>query len=129
MPTVSSAPAPRRFRNLLPFLRWWPRVTRSTVRADAVAGLVGAIVVLPQGIAFATLAGMPPVGLLVNNASRFVHDDLDDFSLEGWAAHFNTNLRAPALLTRMFAEIAIEGGLIVNLHDAKLEHPNPDFFT
>ena len=75
------------------------------------------------------LAGMPPLGLLVNNASRFVHDDLTDFSIESWAAHFDTNLRAPALLTQLFAEMASEGGLIVNLHDAKLEHPNPDFFT
>jgi Dehydrogenases with different specificities (related to short-chain alcohol dehydrogenases) len=75
------------------------------------------------------LAGMPPVGLLVNNASRFVHDDFDDFSLEGWAAHFDVNLRAPALLSRMFAELATEGGLIVNIHDAKLAFPNPDFFT
>lgn len=75
------------------------------------------------------LDGMPPPGLLVNNASRFVHDDLDDFTCESWAAHFDTNLRAPAVLTRMFAEMAPEGGVIVNLHDAKLEHPNPDFFT
>jgi len=30
------------------------------VRADALAGLTGAVVVLPQGVAFATLAGMPP---------------------------------------------------------------------
>ncbi|BEI41051.1 hypothetical protein PHIN9_09820 [Polynucleobacter sp. HIN9] len=30
------------------------------VRADLLAGLTGAIVVLPQGIAFALLAGMPP---------------------------------------------------------------------
>ena len=45
---------------LLPALRWWPLVNRNTVRADVAAGLVGAIVVLPQGIAFATLAGMPP---------------------------------------------------------------------
>jgi SulP family sulfate permease len=30
------------------------------IRADALAGLTGAIVVLPQGVAFATLAGMPP---------------------------------------------------------------------
>ena len=30
------------------------------VRADLAAGLTGAIVVLPQGLAFATLAGMPP---------------------------------------------------------------------
>ena len=30
------------------------------MRADLIAGLIGAIVVLPQGVAFATLAGMPP---------------------------------------------------------------------
>ena len=45
---------------LLPFLRWRRRVTRATVRADLLAGLVGALVVLPQAVAFATLAGMPP---------------------------------------------------------------------
>lgn len=45
---------------LLPFLRWWPRVNRDSLRADAMAGLTGAIVVLPQGVAFATIAGMPP---------------------------------------------------------------------
>ena len=33
---------------------------RATLKADAIAGLVGAIVVLPQGVAFATLAGLPP---------------------------------------------------------------------
>lgn len=75
------------------------------------------------------LAGMPPPGLLVNNASRFVHDDLGDFTVDGWAAHFDVNLRAPALLSQMFAELAADGGLIVNIHDAKLEFPNPDFFT
>ncbi len=45
---------------LLPFLHWWPRVNRVTLRADAIAGAIGAIVVLPQGVAFATIAGMPP---------------------------------------------------------------------
>ena len=45
---------------LLPFLQWWPRVNRETIRADLIAGLVGAIVVIPQGVAFATLAGLPP---------------------------------------------------------------------
>jgi len=83
----------------------------------------------PCGPIAAALADMPPPGLLVNNASRFDHDDLDDFSVEGWDRHFNANLRGPALLTRLFAERAREGGLIVNLLDAKLEHPNPDFFT
>ena len=47
-------------QRLLPFLAWWPRVNRKSLRADAIAGLIGAIVVVPQGVAFATLAGMPP---------------------------------------------------------------------
>ena len=45
---------------LLPFLRWWPRVTRETLRADLMAGLTNAVVVLPQGVAFALIAGLPP---------------------------------------------------------------------
>jgi SulP family sulfate permease len=45
---------------LTPFTRWWPRVNPVTLRRDAIAGLTGAIVVLPQGVAFATIAGMPP---------------------------------------------------------------------
>ncbi len=40
--------------------RWWPRVNRATLGADVLAGLISAIIVLPQGVAFATLAGMPP---------------------------------------------------------------------
>ena len=45
----------------LPFLRWqddWRQP--GVVRADLLAGLTGAVVVLPQGVAFATLAGLPP---------------------------------------------------------------------
>lgn len=44
----------------LPFLRWGPRVNRSTTRADLVAGLTGGLILVPQGVAFATIAGMPP---------------------------------------------------------------------
>ncbi|TAK50558.1 MAG: SulP family inorganic anion transporter [Betaproteobacteria bacterium] len=44
----------------IPALRWWPRVNRGVLRADVAAGVVGAVVVLPQAIAFATLAGLPP---------------------------------------------------------------------
>jgi sulfate permease, SulP family len=44
----------------LPFLRWWSRVNRGTLRADALAGLTGGIILVPQGVAFATVAGMPP---------------------------------------------------------------------
>lgn len=46
---------------LFPFLQWLPEYKKpGVVRADVLAGLTGAIVVLPQGIAFALLAGMPP---------------------------------------------------------------------
>lgn len=51
---------PPRVARLLPFHSWWPRVNRVTLRADAIAGAIGAIIVLPQGVAFATIAGMPP---------------------------------------------------------------------
>ena len=45
----------------LPLMRWAP-VWREpgALRADLLAGLTGAVVVLPQGVAFATLAGLPP---------------------------------------------------------------------
>lgn len=43
-----------------PFLNWLPKINGRDLRADFIAGLTGAIVVLPQGVAFATIAGMPP---------------------------------------------------------------------
>lgn len=44
-----------------PFSKWIPEYKNpGVVRADFFAGLTGAIVVMPQGIAFALLAGMPP---------------------------------------------------------------------
>lgn len=45
---------------LIPFTKWLPQTRRSDVKADLLAALTGAIVVLPQGVAFATIAGMPP---------------------------------------------------------------------
>jgi SulP family sulfate permease len=45
---------------LFPFIAWRHRVNRETLRIDLLAGLVAAVMVLPQGVAFATLAGMPP---------------------------------------------------------------------
>jgi len=50
---------PLAFR-FLPFLSWARHLDRGTLRADAIAGLIGAVVVLPQGVAYATLAGLPP---------------------------------------------------------------------
>ena len=49
-----------KFESLFPFLSWFKRVTRDSIKADFFAGLTGAVIVLPQGVAFATIAGLPP---------------------------------------------------------------------
>lgn len=79
----------------------------------------------------AACAGWLPPALLVNNASRFVLDDLLDVTAEAWDAHMTVNLRAPALLTQAFAAAVPAGaaGLVVNLLDAKLAFPNPDYLS
>jgi SulP family sulfate permease len=45
---------------VFPFLVWLPNVNRSTLGSDLIAGATGAILGLPQGVAFALLAGLPP---------------------------------------------------------------------
>lgn len=44
----------------LPFIQWLPLVNKQSLHKDFMAGLTGAVVVLPQGVAFATIAGLPP---------------------------------------------------------------------
>jgi SulP family sulfate permease len=44
-----------------PFLKWWPNVTKSTIKDDIQAGITNAVLVLPQGVAFAMIAGLPPI--------------------------------------------------------------------
>ncbi|AYQ27777.1 MULTISPECIES: SulP family inorganic anion transporter [unclassified Polaromonas] len=56
-PSASRLPTPLLERL---FGDWVREVSPATLRADAMAGLLGAVLVLPQGIAFATLAGLPP---------------------------------------------------------------------
>jgi NAD(P)-dependent dehydrogenase (short-subunit alcohol dehydrogenase family) len=111
---------------------------RSVGEAEALAGELGEASVVRADLAspdaadrvLAGLAGLPPARLLVNNASRFVFDTADDFTVERWDENLAINLRAPAMLMQAFAaRIAADGGLIVNLLDAKLASPNPDFFS
>lgn len=47
-------------RTFLPFLRWFP-MTRQTLRADLLAGVTVALVLVPQSMAYAQLAGLPVV--------------------------------------------------------------------
>ena len=111
---------------------------RSADAAQALAAELGNAAIVRADLAdpaaaaaiLAALDGLPPPRLLVNNASRFVCDSVADFTVDGWDAHLDVNLRAPALLSRAFAARLGDGpGLIVNLLDAKLAAPNPDFFS
>jgi len=110
----------------------------STAAANALAAEVGSASVVsadladPDAAATILAAAPGPLGLLVNSASRFDYDTIDDFTPESWAAHLDINLRAPALLTRAFAAaIPASGGTacVVNLLDAKLSALNPDYFS
>lgn len=62
----SNSPKYSQRRNLaflqrfFPFLAWAGTVNRSSLYADLLAGLTGAVIVLPQGIAYALIAGLPP---------------------------------------------------------------------
>jgi SulP family sulfate permease len=49
-----------KFASIFPFLAWFRLTTKETIKADFIAGLTGAIIVLPQSVAFATIAGLPP---------------------------------------------------------------------
>lgn len=78
----------------------------------------------------AAAAGLPPLGLLVNNAAKFAEDRLETFDPAAFESHMAVNVRAPALLTQAFAEaVGTGGGLVVNLLDSKLAAPNPDFLS
>lgn len=107
-------------------------VHRDGDEAPAAAAAVAADLAEPDCAMriFAACEGLPPVRLLVNNAARFAADALGSFSAAELDAHMAVNLKAPVLLTEALA--ARHGGgdaLIVNLLDAKLAAPNPDFLS
>jgi sulfate permease, SulP family len=47
-------------QRLSPVRPWFRDQSRASLKADALAGLTGATIVLPQGVAFAIIAGLPP---------------------------------------------------------------------
>ncbi len=54
----------RTLTSFLPILAWLPGYDRQAMTNDSIAGLIVAIMLVPQGMAYALLAGLPPeVGL------------------------------------------------------------------
>ncbi|HFD79149.1 MAG TPA: hypothetical protein ENK05_01990, partial [Gammaproteobacteria bacterium] len=48
------------WQRIFPFLGWLPQINGETLRADLIAGLTVALVAIPQSLAYAQLAGVPP---------------------------------------------------------------------
>lgn len=79
---------------------------------------------------FDAARGLGPVRLLVNCAARFVHDGFGAASAAEFDAHMAVNARAPMLLIDEMARRHGGGdALIVNVTDAKLAAPNPDYLS
>jgi SulP family sulfate permease len=48
-------------KRLIPILQWLPNYNGSRFRGDLIAGITVAIILIPQGIAYALIAGLPPI--------------------------------------------------------------------
>ncbi|MDH3263281.1 MAG: SDR family oxidoreductase [Paracoccaceae bacterium] len=81
-----------------------------------------------------------PLTVLVNNASIFEHDRIDTATRESWDRHFESNLRAPFVLTQHLAAAAPEPlrdadgepvaqALVVNMIDQRVRKLTPEFMT
>ncbi len=72
-----------------------------------------------------------PIGCLVNNASRFEHDDIETADRASWDAHLGTNLWAPLVLTQAMARLLPREheGIVVNMLDQRVWNLTPHFLS
>jgi NAD(P)-dependent dehydrogenase (short-subunit alcohol dehydrogenase family) len=83
-------------------------------------------------------AAIGPLTVLINNASIFEYDRIDTATRESWDRHLESNLRAPFVLTKAFAQQCppakldeggepVAQGLIVNMIDQRVLKLTPEF--
>ena len=77
------------------------------------------------------VTALGPLTALINSASLFENDDWQSATRKTWDDHIETNLRAPLLLSQMFAKQLPEGerGNIVNIVDQRVLKPTPQFLS
>jgi NAD(P)-dependent dehydrogenase (short-subunit alcohol dehydrogenase family) len=78
------------------------------------------------------LACFGTLDAVVNNASQFQHDSVQDFNYAALAMHLAANAAAPVVLAQCLAghvQARSAQGVVVNLLDQKLWNLNPDFFS
>ncbi len=67
---------------------------------------------------------------LINNASLFENDKLENFTSDSWGQHLRTNLRTPALLSKEFSKnIRGKNNNIINIIDQRVFKLTPYFFS
>ena len=67
---------------------------------------------------------------LINNASLFENDKLENFTTDSWEKHLRTNLRAPAYLSKEFAKnVKGKNNNIINIIDQRVFKLTPFFFS
>jgi len=67
---------------------------------------------------------------LINNASLFENDKLENFTTDSWGQHLRTNLRTPALLSKEFAKnVKGKNNNIINIIDQRVFKLTPYFFS
>lgn len=110
----------------------------SSAPADALADELGGVTVKANLMVPGDVAGLieaarqalgSPIHALINNASTFDPDGVEDFTNATFDHHMDVNLRAPLALSRDFAAQAPGHGCIINLVDQRVLRPEPDFFT
>lgn len=105
-------------------------VQADLTRESDMAGLVPAV----------TQYFSKPVTVLVNNASVFEYDNIETASRDSWDRHFESNLRAPFVLTQAVARQVpdpiidqrgepVAQGLVVNLIDQRVRKLTPEFMS
>ena len=66
---------------------------------------------------------------LINNASLFENDKLENFTSDSWENHISTNLKAPATLTKEFSKnVRGKNNNIINIIDQRVFKLTPFFF-
>ncbi|MEL7122793.1 MAG: solute carrier family 26 protein [Bacteroidota bacterium] len=138
-----------KIKQLIPILDWLPKYQKSYLKGDIVAGITVGIMLIPQGMAYALLAGLPPIyGLYAGIVPLFLYAffgtsrqlsvgptalvSLLIISGVGAIAEPNTDLYISLVITTAFMAGVIQlvlglirGGFLINF----LSHPVISGFT
>ena len=86
---------------------------------------------VPDRLIAEASAALGGLNCLINNASLFEPDEVGSITTGSWAAHLDTNLRAPVFLSQAFARQLPQGleGSIISIIDQRVWKLNPKFFS